>query len=114
MMLDSVDVGRRLREVRDAAGVSQETAANAIEVSQATYSRLESGERVLKGDELVVLADTFGVRAAAITGAVEVREQARFAARTDGSASAMVSMREKLYAYLELDAYLAGQGIART
>jgi transcriptional regulator with XRE-family HTH domain len=113
MTFNSVDVGRRLREVRDAAGVSQDAAADAIGVSQATYSRLESGERVLRGDELVVLADTFGVRAAAIVGAVAVREQARFAARTDGSASPMAAMREKLYAYLELDSYLAGQGIAR-
>jgi hypothetical protein len=82
-------------------------------VSQATYARLESGERVMRGEELVVFADLFGVRAATITGAVSVSEQARFAARTDGTTSPMVAvMREKLYAYLELDSYLAGQGMA--
>lgn len=34
--------------------------------------------------------------------------------RTDGTASPMATMRERLYAYLELDAYLTDQGIART
>jgi hypothetical protein len=41
-----------------------------------------------------------------------MRQRARYAARTDGSSSAMVTMREKLYAYLELDFYLTSQGIA--
>ena len=54
----------------------------------------------------------FGIRAAALTGLDAVRQRARHAARTDGSCSAMVTMREKLYAYLELDAYLTSQQIA--
>lgn len=112
MSIDAVALARRLREMRDAAGVSQEDARKAIEVSQPTYSRIELGQRTLKGDELVLLADLFGVRASAITGVTQLRERARYAARTDGSSSAMETMREKLYAYLELDSYLADQGIA--
>ncbi|TAK69232.1 MAG: hypothetical protein EPO13_08015 [Actinomycetota bacterium] len=57
------------------------------------------------------LADLFGVRAATITGLPSIRERARYAARTDGSASDMTAMRERLYAYLELDDYLSQQGI---
>ena len=112
MDVDMKDLGRRVREAREAAGVSQDAARKAIDVSQPTYSRIESGDRPLKGDELVQLADCFGVRAAAITGLAEVRERARFAARTDGGSSPMAAMRERLYAYLELDAYLTSQGIA--
>ena len=61
----------------------------------------------------MALADLFGVRAAAINGLAQVRERARFAARTDGTSSSMVAMRERLYAYLELDAYLTDQGVSR-
>jgi transcriptional regulator with XRE-family HTH domain len=112
MIIDRVVLGQRIREVREARGISQSDAAQALEISQPTYSRIESGERPLAGDELVILADLFGVRAAAITGLPALRERARFAARTDGSSAAMTRMREKPCAYLELDAYLTSQGVA--
>lgn len=111
MDVEVQEIGRRVREAREAAGISQDEARKAIGVSQPTYSRIEAGGRLLKGDELVALADCFGVRAAAITGLAQVRERARFAARTDGGSSSMAVMRERLYAYLELDSYLTGQGI---
>jgi len=111
--LNVVALGRRVREVRESVGVTQDEARKAIEVSQPTYSRIESGERALKGAELVQLADRFGVRAAAITGLAAVREHARFAARTDGTNAPMSAMRERLYASLELDSYLSDQGIPR-
>lgn len=104
-------LGRRLREVREAAGISQDDARAVIDVSQPTYSRIEAGARPLKGDELILLADRFGVRAAAIAGVAQLWERVRFAARTDGSQPQMAAMREKLQAYLELDAYLTDQGV---
>jgi transcriptional regulator with XRE-family HTH domain len=110
--VDMKALGRRVREVREAAEVSQDQARTVIGVSQPTYSRIETGDRPLKGDELVALADLFGVRASAISGLAEVRDRARFAARTDGTASDMASMRDRLYSYLELDGYLTDQGIA--
>lgn len=113
MEFNAVALGRRVREVRESAGVSQDTARRAIDVSQPTYSRIESGERPLKGDELVALADLFGVRAAAISGYAHIRENARYAARTDGTSSSMDRMGDHLYACLELDDYLTGQGIVR-
>ena len=112
MIVDHIALGQRIRELREAKAIPQTAAAAALEVSQPTYSRIEAGERPLAGDELVILADLFGIRAAALTGLDAVRQRARHAARTDGSCSAMVTMREKLYAYLELDAYLTSQQIA--
>jgi transcriptional regulator with XRE-family HTH domain len=102
---------RRIREVREQLEISQDAAASALGVSQPTYSRIEDGSRPLKGDELVLLADLFGVRASAITGVLALRERARFAARTDGGTAEMTAMRERLYAYLELDDYLTQQGV---
>ena len=72
MSVDMQDLGRRVREAREAAGASQNDAATAIGVSQPTYYRIESGDRTLKGDELIQLADFFGIRAAAIAGLAEV------------------------------------------
>lgn len=115
MTVDHALVGERLRELRDAAGdISQQDAADALGLSQATYSRIESGDRALKGAELVVLADLIGVRAAAITGVSHLRQHARMAARTDGTEPQTTKMRDQLYAYLELDSYLTGQGVAAT
>lgn len=111
MDVDMKTLGLRVREAREAARVTQHEAARTIEVSQPTYCRIESGDRPLKGDELVQLADLFGIRAAAIAGVAEIRERARFAARTDGGSAPMAAMRERLYAYLELDSYLTSQGI---
>jgi hypothetical protein len=60
--------------------MSQDKARNAINVSQPTYSCIEAGERPLNGDEVVTLADLFGVRAAAITGVAKLQERARYSA----------------------------------
>lgn len=112
MIVGNVALGERIRKIRHSGGFSQADAAAALDISQPTYSRVEAGERPLAGDELVILADLFGVRASAITGVPQLQQRARYAARTDGSAAAMETMRESLYAYLELDAYLTSQGIA--
>lgn len=111
MDVDMVALGQRVRGLREAAGISQDRARTVIGVSQPTYSRIEAGARPLKGDELVALADLFGVRASAISGIAQVRDRARFAARTDGTSPSMAAMRDRLYASLELDAYLSDQGI---
>lgn len=112
MDLDMASLGRRIKELRLGKGVDQAAAAAAIGVSQPSYSRIESGQRRLKGSELVQLADYFQVRAAALTGVPQVQDRVRMAARTDGSSPAMTAMSEKVIAYLELDAYLTDQGIA--
>lgn len=104
-------LGSRIREARLRAGISQGEMAELLGISQPTYFRIESGGRVLKGDELVTIADRLGVRAAALTGLSTLRHQARFAARADGTGTSLDVLRHRLEEYLELDAYLAGHGI---
>lgn len=101
----------RLKELRIEHNRTQDEMAKAIGLSQPTYMRIESGSRPLKGTELIQLADSLGIRVAAITGLERVQAQAKYAARTDGSNAGMDTMRNKLYAYLELDDYLNDQGI---
>lgn len=92
--------------------MSQAQAAQAIDVSQATYSRIEDGSgRALRGDELVMLADELGVRVAAIADVPPIAERVLTAARTDGTSASMSQMRDRLCSYLELDSYLSGKGL---
>jgi transcriptional regulator with XRE-family HTH domain len=109
-MSEVAPLHERIQAVRSRLRISQADAGQALGMSQPTYSRVEDGSRPLKGSELVRLADAFGVRVAAITGIADVSDRARYAARTDGSQAGMVKMRDHLYAYLELDAYLTEQG----
>ena len=104
-------LGSRIREARLRAGISQEDMAALLGVSQPTYFLIESGARALKGDELVMIADRLGVRAAALTGLTTLRHQARFAARADEADTPLDVLRHRLEEYLELDAYLADHGI---
>lgn len=113
MNLNVVALGRGVREVRENADVSADEARKAIGVSRSTYSRIESDERPLKGAELVLLADHFGVRAAAITGLGAVRERSCTAAGADVANASMSAMHARLCASLELDSYLSSQGIPR-
>jgi len=104
-------VAARLRVLRAGDGRSQDAIALASGLSQPTYSRVESGDRALRGAEAVRVADALGVRVGALLGAPEVEARAVCAARTSGDVSDMATMRAKLNAYLELAAYLDGQGI---
>lgn len=103
-----------IKSVRTSAGVSQEQAANALDISQASYSRIESGHRTIKGHELIILADLFGVRVAALTNLPPLYEQGVFAARTSGGSSSMAPLKQHLCEYLELDTYLTDMGFPRT
>lgn len=111
-MTATLPLNERLRAVRERVHVSQKAAGSAIGLSQPTYSRIEDGERPLKADDLVLLAEAFGVRVSAITGLAEVGDRTRYAGRTDGSEADMTTLRYHLYAYFELDGFLARQGFS--
>ena len=54
------EVGRRLAQIREAAGIKQADLAKRITWSQAVLSRIESGQRPLSGDELATVAEAIG------------------------------------------------------
>ncbi|QHC32253.1 MULTISPECIES: helix-turn-helix domain-containing protein [unclassified Streptomyces] len=56
-----VVLGRRLQELREAAGLSREEAAGVLRVAAATVRRMETAEVALKIPYLQVLLDTYGV-----------------------------------------------------
>ncbi|MFH8798936.1 helix-turn-helix domain-containing protein [Streptomyces sp. NPDC017936] len=56
-----VVLGRRLQELREAAGLGREEAARALRVAQATVRRMETAEVALKIPYVQVLLETYGV-----------------------------------------------------
>lgn len=63
---------RTLREIREAAGKTQETAGKALDITKQAYGRKECGKRPLGADEALILASLFKVTEAEILRAVRV------------------------------------------
>jgi Zn-dependent peptidase ImmA (M78 family)/DNA-binding XRE family transcriptional regulator len=61
-----VELGARLREARSARGWTQEEAAEALGVARTTMVAIEKGERRLKPDELIRLAQLYGRKLSAL------------------------------------------------
>ncbi|MDY3692524.1 MAG: helix-turn-helix transcriptional regulator [Dysosmobacter sp.] len=51
----------RLRDIREDRDLNQQTVARILHVSQATYSRYESGALDIPSPALIALADFYGV-----------------------------------------------------
>ncbi len=54
-------LGRRIREIRESRGLSQEALAKLLGVSRPTLSLIETGERKVSADEIKRLSDIFDI-----------------------------------------------------
>ncbi len=54
-------LGRRIKELREQTGLSQERLAEVLRVSRPAVSQIEKGERQVHADELRLLAETFNI-----------------------------------------------------
>ncbi|MFE9123928.1 helix-turn-helix domain-containing protein [Streptomyces sp. NPDC007148] len=71
-----VVLGRRLQELREAAGLKREEAARILRVGPATVRRMEAAEVALKIPYLQVLLSTYGVPDPEVTAFVRLAEEA--------------------------------------
>ena len=71
-----VVLGKRLRELREAAGLGREEAARVLRVAAATVRRMEMAEVALKIPYLQVLLDTYGVAREEAAAFVRLAEDA--------------------------------------
>ncbi|MGW4276402.1 helix-turn-helix domain-containing protein [Streptomyces seoulensis] len=71
-----VVLGRRLRELREAAGLTREEAARVLRVAPATVRRMELAEVALKIPYVQVLLTTYGVSEEESAGFVRLAEEA--------------------------------------
>jgi Zn-dependent peptidase ImmA (M78 family)/transcriptional regulator with XRE-family HTH domain len=60
-------VGKQLQYARERRGMTQEQAAKLIKVSRTTMVAIEKGERRIKGMELIILADAYGLAVSDLT-----------------------------------------------
>ncbi|MEU1400801.1 helix-turn-helix transcriptional regulator [Streptomyces sp. NPDC005728] len=71
-----VVLGKRLQELREAAGLSREEAARVLRVASATVRRMEMAEVALKIPYVQVLLSTYGVAAEEAAAFVRLAEEA--------------------------------------
>jgi Zn-dependent peptidase ImmA (M78 family)/transcriptional regulator with XRE-family HTH domain len=74
-------IGDRVREAREAAGISQAAVGNALGLSASQISRAESGKRQISAYELGVLSEAFGWDVRALLGIERPRTKMAVAAR---------------------------------
>lgn len=61
-------IAGRLREAREQAGLTQGQAAKVVGIHRPSISEIEAGRRRVAAEELVRLADVYGVSVAWLTG----------------------------------------------
>ncbi|MFE9772098.1 helix-turn-helix domain-containing protein [Streptomyces sp. NPDC005931] len=71
-----VVLGRRLQELREAAGLGREEAARVLRVAPTTVRRMETAEVALKIPYVQILLTAYGVPDAEVTAFVELAEEA--------------------------------------
>jgi transcriptional regulator with XRE-family HTH domain len=93
------ELGARIRELRETAGVEQSTLADAAGLRQPDISKIERGERSVSAVELFRIADCLDVRADDIlVPVVELELQVAFRAgdTSDAGAREAVELVEQL------------------
>src|SRR5437763_5987969 len=64
-ILDTIDIrvlGKELQQARTKRGLTQEEAAKSIGVARTTLTAIEKGERRIKAEELILLAQVYGLQ----------------------------------------------------
>ncbi|MFD1067040.1 helix-turn-helix domain-containing protein [Oceanobacillus locisalsi] len=56
-----MNTGQRIIQLRSQKNWSQKVLAKQVKINVSVMNRIEAGERPIKGDELIVIADTLGV-----------------------------------------------------
>ncbi len=65
------EIGGRIRALREEKGLSQESLAEAIEVSRPVITKIEAGKRAINSIELTKIATVLGVNVNKLTETVE-------------------------------------------
>ncbi|MHA7295219.1 helix-turn-helix transcriptional regulator [Arthrobacter sp. HLT1-21] len=107
----AVDVGRRIAERRDEAGMNQRELEVATGISQSTLCRIENGSRPARLDEVISIAWALGCPVEAILDENPVRDRVLVASRANASTADAAAVRLRLTQFLEMDEYLALHGI---
>lgn len=108
---DEGDIGRRIRELRETAGLAAQDAAASAGLSPSSWSRIESGDRAVKSSELARIADLLGVSPLAILEPDSLLARLPIAARSPDGTAVSGTVVERLTALAELDDVLTDGGL---
>jgi transcriptional regulator with XRE-family HTH domain len=104
-------IGDRIARLRDDIGLTQADASARSPISQATWSRIESGGKEPHLGEVVGIAAALGCFVSTVLGHGDTLDQLQTAARTTGTpADDAKSVVEELGFYLEAKAQLRNAG----
>ncbi len=104
-------LGQQIKATRERVGLTQPDLSAAIGLDVSAISKIESGSRSVKSDELVVIASALGVSAMALLEPESFVGRLAVAARSGGDPSATASSRAKLLRLAEYHQLLAESGI---
>lgn len=81
------ELGKRLKLARNAAGLTQDAAAGAMDLARTTLTAIESGQRKVKPDELAAFAKLYGTSVSRLVSAeaIHVDLAARFRRVEEGA-----------------------------
>ncbi len=83
-----LELGRRVRELRAARGLTLREVADRLQVSSATMSAIENGKTGVSAERIARLAETLGVPVQRMFGASETQQAARRSPRAADGATA--------------------------
>lgn len=107
----SANVGRRIAERREEAGLNQREVEALTGISQSTLCRIENGSRTARMDEVISVAWALGCPVESILDENPVRDRVLVASRANTSTADAAAVKKRLTQFLEMDAYLALHGI---
>lgn len=99
-----MEVGRRIAEARQRAGLTQDAVAEVLDTDKSTISKIEHGRRRLDGFELSLVAERLGTTARELLGMPGRRPGLAVAARLGASEARMEPAVRRAQQILELDA----------
>jgi transcriptional regulator with XRE-family HTH domain len=80
----SKQIGQKIKELREQAGLNQNQIAQFLEIDQSTISKCEKGERQFQMDHLEQLGSLFGCTLADLMNGEELVRPMQIAFRADG------------------------------
>ena len=109
-MIELSTQGRRISDRRTQLGLSQRSLARQAHLSQATLSRIESGERAAKMDEVLRVASVLGTSVSSLVSESPLASRVQFAHRMTQLVDA-TTVRARLIQLLEIDDVLTARGV---
>ena len=111
------DIGNRIRQLREALGLDQRTAASESGISQSMWSRIESGDKQATLGQLIGIAGVLGCTTESLTEESPLRERLQVAMRMtrapqgENERAALKTVQDRLVLMMEIDAHLRYIGV---